>query len=74
MKGCYFYEYEQCRALNIPNCQGNCCSFYKTPTQFFEGQAAAEKRLKSLGLKPIVITLSDGTCIMTTCKIEETKT
>ncbi len=69
MKECYFCENEQCRALRVPKCQGE-CSFYKTPSQFFEGQKAAEERLKSLGLKPIIKTLPDNTLIMSTFKAD----
>ncbi len=69
MKDCYFYENEQCRALHIPKCQGK-CSFYKTSSQFFEGQKAAEERLISLGLKTIVIKLPDDTLIMSTYKAD----
>ena len=67
MKECYFCENEQCRALRVPKCQGE-CSFYKTPSQFFEDQKAAEERLKSLGLKPIIVKLPDDTLIMSTYK------
>lgn len=67
MKECYFNENEQCRALRVPKCQGE-CSFYKTQSQFFEGQKAAEERLKSLGLKTIIKALPDNTLIMSTYK------
>lgn len=67
MKECYFCENEQCRALRVPKCQGE-CSFYKTPSQFFEAQKAAEERLRSLGLKTIVLKLPDDTLIMSTYK------
>lgn len=47
-KTCFANRRGRCKILNVANCEGTSCSFFKTEAQFEEGRKKALMRIASL--------------------------
>ena len=54
MTDCYALKAKRCTVLNVRECQGSECPFYKTLTEFVTGRHESMDRLRSEGKQELI--------------------